>query len=232
MEPRRVHKRKTHGPNLVIASTASAISSTSADLRCLQTRFGTVGQDAGLFVPGASTDRFWQDNLDTNVARRAAEFSYQLGLPLDAQPDWQLNDGINVVQCVAQEKPKSVGSFPPCDRRKLLTKFEWSSIIGPCTIFFRSRTSLLQSRCGARDGAQRTCISGAAGCCVIHAATAAIIVVRGRRNGAAWIKPALAKSCIAHSASSQHTQGSPRTFWRSVIDSAPVCEQELKYRMT
>ncbi|KAJ7175542.1 hypothetical protein C8R46DRAFT_1030587 [Mycena filopes] len=91
------HKRKAARPMLVVASTASHVTSNSADHRRVRTQIGLVGQDAG---PSKAPQRYWEEDLATNRARLDPCFTYSLGDDsLSAQPDDidVPDDGINIV---------------------------------------------------------------------------------------------------------------------------------------
>ncbi|KAK6974082.1 CxC2 domain-containing protein [Favolaschia claudopus] len=92
----RSHRKKTSRPQLVVSATVSAVSHTSHDTRRVRTRFSTItdGASAG----GGGEEPFWADDIATNAARQAEDFSYQLGdNALESRPDDQVADGISVV---------------------------------------------------------------------------------------------------------------------------------------
>ncbi|KAJ6483477.1 hypothetical protein C8R47DRAFT_1217563 [Mycena vitilis] len=92
------HKRKTQKPTFAQTGTASSVTSRSNDNRRQRTRVGVVAQDAA--PPTLPLSRaFWEEDLPTNMARRAELFSYGLGASLEAQEDEPVDDGITVVVC-------------------------------------------------------------------------------------------------------------------------------------
>ncbi|KAF7356781.1 CxC2 domain-containing protein [Mycena venus] len=94
------HKRKAKAPRLVIAATASSVSHRTYDQRRQRTTRGVVGQGAGPSSSASNSGghQFWADDIDTNLARAAENFSYQLGDNLlESQTDDFFDDGINVV---------------------------------------------------------------------------------------------------------------------------------------
>ncbi|KAJ6463767.1 hypothetical protein C8R47DRAFT_1079761 [Mycena vitilis] len=91
------HKRKTTKPTFAATGTASTVSSRSADKRRVRNQTRVVAQDAAPITVPLSRS-FWEDDLPTNMARRAELFSYDLGVPsVESQEEDDSNDGITVV---------------------------------------------------------------------------------------------------------------------------------------
>ncbi|KAJ7042735.1 hypothetical protein C8F04DRAFT_1175851 [Mycena alexandri] len=101
-------RKKAKAPAMVVGSTVFSVTSRSTNGRTIRTHTGTFGQDVGS-SSGLGSDRFWEDDIATNIARAATtSFSYHLGDPaLESQLDDPVDNGINVVLCSApaQKKP-------------------------------------------------------------------------------------------------------------------------------
>ncbi|KAJ7666199.1 hypothetical protein DFH06DRAFT_1323329 [Mycena polygramma] len=71
------HRRRPVVPSLTVGGTSSQTVSRSTDQRRVRTRVGVVAQDAGTFTaPGSD---FFEEDLDTNLARADPAFTYALG---------------------------------------------------------------------------------------------------------------------------------------------------------
>ncbi|KAJ7026921.1 hypothetical protein C8F04DRAFT_1267519 [Mycena alexandri] len=102
------HKRKAAPPTMVVGSTVFSVTSRTSDNRRIKTHTGTLGQDVGSSSSGLGSDRFWQDDIATNIARASSDFSYQLGdASLESQLDDMVEDGIDVIAgCEINYVPK------------------------------------------------------------------------------------------------------------------------------